>query len=111
MRDLWYDYFDSPRNESIDQIPALIGRCYPCPPIRLAQRTGIQQNEFSHCLVAALENGTMGTKFIDRSHPFLIRRIIRIVGHFRDFTQSQPRRGEAFLAILICLRTELAVWS
>ncbi len=60
-------------------------------------------------LVAALENRTMRTELIDRSHPFLIGRIIRVVGDLRNFTQSPPCRLQALLARVIAFLTKLAI--
>ena len=53
----------------------------------------------------------MRTEFIDRSHPFLIWRVIRVVGDFRDFMQPTPRRFEAFAPLLIGFLAELPIRS
>jgi hypothetical protein len=53
----------------------------------------------------------MRPKLINRSHPFLIRRIIGVVGDFRDFAQSVSRRLDAFSAIFFRLIAESSIGS
>jgi hypothetical protein len=48
--------------------------------------------------MTSLENRPMRPKLINRSHPFLIGRIIGVVEDFRDFAQSVSRRLDAFSA-------------
>jgi hypothetical protein len=52
----------------------------------------------------------MWMELIDRSHPFLIRRIIRVVGDFRDLTQTTACRLEAFAPLFVGFLTELPIW-
>ena len=78
-------------NERVDPKPALIGRRDAIAPAGLAQWAGIQQHKLPHRLVTSLEYRPMRTKLIDGSHPFLIWRIIGVIGDFGDFVQSVSR--------------------
>jgi hypothetical protein len=53
----------------------------------------------------------MRPKLINRSHTFLIGRIIGVVGDFRDFAQSVSRRLDAFSAIFFRLVAESSIGS
>jgi hypothetical protein len=74
-------------------------------------RTRCQNDVGVQGLVTSLENRPMGTKLINRSHPFLIGRIIGVVGDFRDFAQSVSRRLDAFSAIFFRLAAESSIGS
>jgi hypothetical protein len=109
--DLSHDDFDGPCYERIDPKPALVGQNCPWAPTGMAQRAGIQQNELAHRLVTSLEDRPIRTSFINRSHPFLIRRIIGFIGDFRDFTQTPSGRLQAFRSLFLGLLLKCPVRS
>ena len=74
-------------------------------------RTRCQDDVGVQGLVTSLENRPMRPKLINRSHPFLIGRIIGVVGDFRDFAQSVSRRLDAFPAIFCRLATGSSIGS
>jgi hypothetical protein len=60
-------------------------------PAGQPQWAGIEQDEFPHDSVASFEDGPVWTEFVDGPHPFLIGRIIRVVGNL--FDRVNPPQG------------------
>ena len=101
------DDVDSPRQQTVKPEAALVTQAGSTASTRVTEWARIKQDELPHDSVGSLENGPMRSKFVNRPHPFLVRRVIRAVRNLGYFAKSTPCLFEPQSSLFLALELEL----